>query len=258
MNEENLPAAAPHTEEPPMADPTPTDTANRTASRTNGPGSHANIPGLAPEAKATRAKVVASDVPRRAPRARSTAPDSTARVPTPAASPSNASVASPATAEPSLRPANVEIYQGGADTVSGDAVSITQGGATTVTAGSVQIRQGGIANAQADDISVSMGGIALARADRVSVEMGGMGVAFAREAHLTQGAARSIIAKDVHVDQSLVGTALAGRVSFERPSGVFLLIAGRVEGPVQALLDWRGAIAFGAVFGLVVGLLRRR
>jgi hypothetical protein len=127
-----------------------------------------------------------------------------------------------------------------------------------VTAGSVQIRQGGIANAQAADIKVSMGGVALARADRVSVEMGGMGISFAREAHLTQGAARSVIAQDVHVDQSLVGTALAGRVTFERPSGIFLLIAGRVDGPVQALLDWRGAIAFGAMFGLVAGLIRRR
>ena len=226
-----------------MADPTPTETGNRTASRTIAPGSETRSAELAPVMKATRAKVVVSDAPRPT-RAKST--------------PSVPDAPKPATAEGSLRPANVEIYQGGADRVDGDAVSITQGGATTVTAGSVQIRQGGIASAQADDISVSMGGIALARAERVSVEMGGMGISFAREAHLTQGAARSVIAKDVHVDQSLVGTALAGRVSFARPSGIFLLVAGRVEGPVKAVLDWRGAIAFGAVFGLVVGLIRRR
>ena len=74
-----------------------------------------------------------------------------------------------------------------------------------------------------------MGGVALARAERVSVEMGGMGISFAREAHLTQGAARSLIAKDVHVDQSLVGTVLAGRMTFERPSAIFLLVAGKVS-----------------------------
>jgi hypothetical protein len=199
-------------------------------------------PELAPVMKTTRAKAITSDVPRRSPRAK--------------ADPATPPTAVPA--EPLLRPANVEIYQGGADRVDADTVTITQGGATTVTAGSVQIRQGGIANAQADDIKVSMGGVALARADRVSVEMGAMGISFAREAHLTQGAARSVIAQDVHVDQSLVGTALAGRVTFERPSAIFLLIAGRVDGPVQALLDWRGAIAFGAMFGLVVGLIRRR
>lgn len=203
---------------------------------------------LAPVMKVTRAKSRTSEAPRST-RAKATAAES----PVPDDTATYKSAAAVAT-----RPANIEIYQGGADRVDGDVVSITQGGATTVTAGSVSIRQGGIANAQADDITVSMGGVALARADRVSVEMGGMGIAFAREAHLTQGAARSVIAKDIHVDQSLVGSALAGRVTFQRPSAIILLIAGRVEGPVQAILDWKGAIAFGAAFGAVVGLLRRR
>ena len=67
-----------------------------------------------------------------------------------------------------------------------------------------------------------------------------------------------MIAQDVRVDQGLVGTALAGRVTFARPSAVFLLIAGRVEGPVKALFDWRGALVFGAAFGLVMGIIRRR
>jgi hypothetical protein len=39
---------------------------------------------------------------------------------------------------------------------------------------------------------------------------------------------------------------------------VVFLLARRVEGPVRALFDWRGAIAFGAVAGLVASLLRRR
>ena len=209
-----------------------------TSSDNVGPASDASSPVLEPVTKVTRARATTSDVPRRA---SSDAARRTMR-PKPAAA----------------RPAAVEIYQGGADSIEGDTVTITQGGASVVNARSVQIRQGGIANAQAQDITVSMGGVALARADRVSVEMGGLGIAFAREAHLTQGGARSIIAQEVRVDQSLVGTALAGRVSFARPSGVFLLIAGRVEGPVKTLFDWRGAIAFGAAFGLVVGIIRRR
>lgn len=241
-----------------MADPT-TDTRKTADDAVATQTSDTTSPELAPVMKATRAKAITSDAPRRPARTRveESAPGASTTART-AASGSAAVSTRPVRAEDSLRPANVEIHQGGADHVEGDSVTITQGGATTVNANSVQVRQGGIANAQADDISVNMGGVALARADRVSVEMGGMGVSFARESHLTQGAARSLIAQDIHVDQSLVGTALAGRVSFERPSGIFLLIAGRVEGPVQALLDWRGAIAFGAAFGLIVGLLRRR
>jgi hypothetical protein len=103
-----------------------------------------------------------------------------------------------------------------------------------------------------------MGGVALARADRVSVEMGGIALSLARESHVTQGVARTILAQDVRVDQGLVGTAFAGKVTFEQPSGVLLLIAGKTEGPVKALMDWKGALAFGAVFGALVGLLRRR
>ena len=37
---------------------------------------------------------------------------------------------------------------------------------------------------------------------------------------------------------------------------MLVLIAQRVEGDVRTLLDWRGALAFGAAFGLVAGLAR--
>ena len=198
-------------------------------------------PELAPVMKVTRARATTSGTPRKA-----SAPKATAVA------------VAPDSARRDGVPVGVSIYQGGADSVAGDAVTITQGGASIVNATSVEVRQGGIANAHAEDIHVSMGGVALARADRVSVEMGGLGIAFAREAHLTQAGARTVLAQDVRVDQGLIGTAMAGRITFERPSGVFLLLAGRTEGPVKALLDWRGALAFGAAFGVIVGLFRRR
>jgi hypothetical protein len=247
------------------------ETTHSSPAATDAPGAEASTPELAPMTKVTRARATTSDVPRKTSRQRAAAPatpDATPAAPTPAAptpaapGPTDSAAVAPAAVATLLdspaRPANVELYQGGADSVAADNVRITQGGASVVNARSVEVRQGGIANAQADDITVSMGGIALARADRMSVEMGGVGIAFAREAHLTQGGARSVIAQDVHVDQGLIGTAIAGKVTFERPSGVFLLLAGRTDGPVKALLDWRGALAFGAAFGLLVGLVRRR
>lgn len=231
-----------------MADTTHSDTADATKAESASPE-------LTPVMKVTRARATTSGAPRKA-----ATPKVTAMTVTPASKGSDVGGAATAAVNRSVvdRPANVSIYQGGADSVTGDAVTITQGGASIVNATSVDIRQGGIANAQAEDIHVSMGGVALARADRVSVEMGGLGIAFAREAHLTQGGARTVIAQDVRVDQGLIGTAFAGKVTFERPSGVFLLLAGKTEGPVKALLDWRGALAFGAAMGAIVGLLRRR
>ena len=88
--------------------------------------------------------------------------------------------------------------------------------------------------------------------------MGGIGIGLAGEARVTQGFARSILAREVRIEQGVVGTLIAGRATFERTTGVLLLVAGRVEGPVKAMFDWRGALAFGAGFGLLWGILRRR
>lgn len=234
----------------------------QTKAGSGGPGSETTSTEPAPVLKVTRAKATTSDVPPRTTRPKAQ-PDDTPGLAATAHPGGTAESGAPkpkaaSPASPTERPASVGITQGGAAMVEGDTVGITQGGVTTVNARSVQVHQGGIVSAEADDINVNMGGIVLARADRISVEMGGLGVSFAREAHLTQGAARSVIAQNVHVDQGLIGTALAGRVTFERPAGVLLLLAGRVDGPVRAMFDWRGALAFGAAFGLLVGLLRRR
>ena len=221
-----------------MTDPTPTDP----------------TPAKAP--KITRARATTSDVPHRATRSKVTSVDGSGAGPADSVAASVADVSR--MADSPVRPEKVEITQGGATNVEADAVSVTQGGLTNVNARSVTVRQGGIVYAQADDITVNMGGIALARADRVNVELGGLGVSLAREAHVTQGAARMVVAQDVRIDQGLVGTMFAGRASFDRPSGVLMLIAGRVDGPVRAVLDWRAALAFGAAFGLIWGIVRRR
>jgi len=196
--------------------------------------------------KVTRARATTSEVPRRPSRAKA-----------PLDSPVAAETPTPVKAA-TVRADRVEITQGGAGNVEADMVSVSQGGLTNVNARSVSVHQGGIAYAQADDISINMGGVGLARADRVNVELGGLGFALAREAHVTQGAARTVVAQDVRLDQGFVGTMLTGRATFGRPSGVLMLIAGRVDGPVKAILDWRSAIAFGAAFGLVWGIIRRR
>jgi hypothetical protein len=60
------------------------------------------------------------------------------------------------------------------------------------------------------------------------------------------------------VDQSLVGALVGARVTVRQPSAIGILIAGRVEGNVRPILDWRGALAAGAVIGLISAVLRRR
>jgi hypothetical protein len=142
--------------------------------------------------------------------------------------------------------------------VTADVVSIAQGGVQFAQARHVDIVQGGIWQADATDIAVSQGAIGLARGDRVSLEMGGMLVAVAREARISQAYTRDVIAREVDVDQAAIGTLVTARASFARRGLVGILIARQVDGDVRALLDWRGALAFGGALGVVLAILRRR
>ena len=98
---------------------------------------------------------------------------------------------------------------------------------------------------------VQWGGIGAARAERVGVEFGSIGAALAGEVSVSQGIAGSIVAREVVVEQALARTVIAQNVRFTRPSAVLVVIAAKVEGEVRPLLDWRGALAAGAVLGLV-------
>ena len=146
----------------------------------------------------------------------------------------------------------------GLSSVDARSVTVTQGGIGAAKADQVDVRQGGIGRVEATDVAVSQGGIGIARGDRVSVEMGGIGVAIASEARVSQGYVRNVLARDFRFEQGLIGTVVTGRATFERTGAVFLLVARNVDGNVKALLDWRGAVAFGAVAGILIGLLRRR
>jgi hypothetical protein len=126
-----------------------------------------------------------------------------------------------------------------------------------VEADAVEVHQGGIGRAEATDIRVTQGGIGLARADRVSVLMGGVGAVMGREVSISQGGVGSILAQQANVDQAVVRTLVAQEVEFRKPSGVLVLIAQRVSGDVRVLLDWRAALAFGAAFGVLAGLVGR-
>ena len=78
------------------------------------------------------------------------------------------------------------------------------------------------------------------------------------EARVNQSFVRTMFAREVTVDQGAVWSLAAGRVTFRRSGFAGVVIARQVDGDVRVLMDWRGAIAFGAVTGLLVGLLRRR
>ncbi len=97
---------------------------------------------------------------------------------------------------------------------------------------------------------VQWGGIGATRADTVGVEFGAIGAAFAGEVRVTQGFAGSIIAREATLEQGIARNVIAQRVTINRPSAIGILIAQHVHGDVRPILEWRGALAAGAVIGL--------
>jgi hypothetical protein len=92
----------------------------------------------------------------------------------------------------------------------------------------------------------------------VSVELGGIGLAVGGDVSIVQGFTRGVVARDVRLKQGLAASVIAGNVTMEKQSGAFIVIARKVEGNVRAVLDWRGALAFGAGLGIAVAMLGRR
>jgi hypothetical protein len=135
-----------------------------------------------------------------------------------------------------------------------DSLHIERGGVARVTAGTVDVHMGGIGALDADEVSVQWGGVGAARAEKISVEFGSVGMALAGEMRVSQGIAGSSLARETTVEQSFVRTLIARDVTISRPSAVLVMIAGRVNGDVRPVLDWRGALVAGLAFGAVSAL----
>ncbi|HTK44174.1 MAG TPA: hypothetical protein VL749_02330 [Patescibacteria group bacterium] len=120
----------------------------------------------------------------------------------------------------------------------------------------VELRLSAVGMVDAGDVHFTQGALGAARADNVSVDMGAVGAAMADRVEVSRGYARSILARQVSLDRAAARVVVAADVKADR-SAVMFLVARRVTGDVRVLLDWRGAVAFGAVAGLVLGLLRR-
>ena len=126
-----------------------------------------------------------------------------------------------------------------------------------IEADAVEVHQGAIGRVDATEVSVTQGAIGAARAERISIEMGALGAALGGTVSVSRGFTSTVLAQEARIDQSIVRTVIARDVSFVRPSVVLFALAQRVTGEVRVLLDWRGALAFGAAFGLVAGIFGR-
>jgi hypothetical protein len=121
----------------------------------------------------------------------------------------------------------------------------------------VAVHQGAVGRVDAAQVSVEQGAIGAARAEHLKVERGAIGAALGEQVELSRSYARSIVARQVQLDRAAARIVIAADVRTNQ-SAVMLLVARKVGGDVRVLLDWRGALAFGAAAGVVLALLGRR
>jgi len=122
----------------------------------------------------------------------------------------------------------------------------------------VDVRFGAVGRVRADSVDVSMGAVGLARADRVTVGMGSVGAVFANEVRVSQGFARGIVAREVQLEQAGAQSIIAGRVTMGPRSGALVVLAGRVDGEVRSVLDWRAGLALVSLLSVVWLAIRSR
>jgi hypothetical protein len=125
----------------------------------------------------------------------------------------------------SVEGGHVELQQVGALSIDGDRIDITQGAAGILKGHDIHINQ-----------SIS----AVTAADNVSINFSLAQMSFSRE--------------QTTVSRSAVGF-MAGKEIKADNSSAFLMLSGKVEGNVTTLLDWKSALAVGAVFGGLWGFI---
>lgn len=129
-------------------------------------------------------------------------------------------------------------------------------GGTSLSAERVEMRLSAVGRVQSGELLVDQGAVGAARADRVEIDRGALGAAMAGEVGLSRGYARSILARQVQLDRSAARVIIAADVRADQSAAMFL-VARKVDGNVRVLFDWRGALAFGAVAGLVFAIVSR-
>lgn len=140
----------------------------------------------------------------------------------------------------------VNIKQSTIRSVEGGRIELQQVGALSIDGENVEITQGASCILRGNTINLHQSISAITASDKVSVNFSFSPMAISREQTLTS--------------RSAIGLMVSKNVISDN-SSAFFVIANKVEGNMTTLLDWRSALAFGAVFGGIWGfisLLTRR
>jgi hypothetical protein len=160
---------------------------------------------------------------------------------------------------------------GKGNNVSADTVDVTMSTVQNINATSVILRQAAVQSAKTDHMVVRQGGIAQANTSTLEMTQGGTGFVKANNANITASNAGVVVAgADIKMDLSAARVIVAGgEVSLDQSASVVIvgntvkaqgspvvfLIARKIEGNLATTFGPQESILFGAVAGLVAGVV---
>ena len=125
-----------------------------------------------------------------------------------------------------------------------------------------EVGHGLAARIDGDHVEFALGAVGVAHGREMDVGQALVGLALADDITMRQSSARLLVAREaVRLEMSAAAGVLANHVEIGPRAAVGVVVARSVEGDVRPLLDWRGALVFGAAFAVVtsvLGSMRRR
>ncbi|HXX58442.1 MAG TPA: hypothetical protein VEI96_10615 [Thermodesulfovibrionales bacterium] len=141
------------------------------------------------------------------------------------------------------------------DLIEAEFVTIRQSSVRSVEGGHVELQQVGALSIDGERIEITQSASTLVHGGDIHFNQSMGLITVGNSLNLQYSFSPISVSKDYTVvNRSAVGLLGARDVKAENTSAV-VMIAGRVEGEVTTLLDWRSALAFGAVLGGALGLI---
>jgi hypothetical protein len=152
-------------------------------------------------------------------------------------------------------PKEKELTKTDVEFIEGEFVNIRQSTVRSVEGGHIELQQVGALSIDGDRIDVTQGAAGILRGHDVNINQSISAVTAADNVSINFSLAQMSISREqTEVSRSAIGLMAAKEIKADN-SSAFLILSGRVDGNVTTLLDWKSALALGAVFGGVLGFV---
>jgi len=148
----------------------------------------------------------------------------------------------------------INLSQASVGTIEAELVRMSQSSAGQINATEVEVRQSISLQVEAENITLHQGGAGMIRSEHLEMSQGGFAIGVANEAVIRDSSVGALYTEHSEVAHSMAGVLVTRQVTGDHNRTVFML-AGRVDGSVETVLDTPRAMLAGLVAGVAVGMV---